>query len=246
MTIELQKNFRCTERAMVHNRISQNNSRVIVFLGGPGSGKGTQSAWLAGQLGVPGLSTGDLLREAARSQTPEGECLKETLAAGSLVSDEMVCKAVGSQLQRAAVEGGLILDGFPRTVAQAEYLDAALSKAGLPCPLVLHLDVSRQQLLRRLTARRQCATCGAIFNLHSRPSKAGELCEYDGGPLFQREDDNDNAISRRLMAFEASLASLVRYYRIANYYRLDGDRPPSAISAEVLRLAGRFATSVAA
>jgi adenylate kinase len=228
MTVELQTDFVCTEIAM--------RPRVILFLGAPGSGKGTQSAWLSSQLGIPSLSTGDMLRAEAKQNTPAGLRLREILASGSLVEDALVCDAVGSRLRRECRDRGIILDGFPRTLAQAECLDRILAGMKMPGPLVLHLDVSRERLLGRLTARRQCAVCGAIFNLLSKPSSAGTLCENDGGELLQRDDDSESVILRRLAEFETSCAPLVEYYRKADYYGIDGDRDTSLISAELLRI----------
>jgi len=212
------------------------SSRVILFLGAPGSGKGTQSSWLSSQLGIPSLSTGEMLRAEAKQNTPAGLRLREILASGSLVEDEIVCDAVGSRLRCEGSDRGIILDGFPRTRKQAECLDRILADTKTPGPLVLHLDVSRERLLGRLTARRQCATCGAIFNLLSRPSSAGTRCENDGGELLQRDDDAESVILRRLAEFEASSAPLIEYYRKADYHRIDGDREAGLISAELLRI----------
>lgn len=211
-------------------------SRVILFLGAPGSGKGTQSAWLSSKLGIPSLSTGDMLRTEAKQNTPAGLRLREILASGSLVEDAVVCDAVGSRLRRENLDRGIILDGFPRTRKQAECLDRILACMRMPGPLVLHLDVSRERLLGRLTARRQCAVCGAIFNLRSRPSSAGTRCENDGGELVQRDDDTESVILRRFAEFETSSAPLVEYYRKADYHRIDGDRDTESIAAELLRV----------
>jgi len=213
-------------------------SRVILFLGAPGSGKGTQSAWLSDQLGIDSLSTGEMLRAESRQNTRAGLKLREVLASGALVDDKLVCQAVSARLHRDLPKRGIILDGFPRTIAQAECLDEILIGMGMPGPLVLHLDVSREALLRRLTARRQCASCGMIYNLLSRPSARGEYCESDGEPLQQREDDSEAVIRRRLRAFDLSCAPLVEYYSRADYHRIDGNSDPALVSAELLSIAG--------
>jgi adenylate kinase len=213
-------------------------ARVILFLGAPGSGKGTQSSWLSGQLGMPCLSTGDMLRADPK--------LREILAAGSLVDDEVVCGAVSARLRRELPARGIILDGFPRTRKQAECLDQIRAGMGMPGPLVLHLDVSRDRLLSRLISRRQCAVCGTIFNLLSRPSSRGERCENDGGILLRREDDAEAVIRRRLIEFERASAPLVDYYSGADYYRLDGDRDTGVVSAELLDVVGLGEARVAA
>jgi adenylate kinase len=224
----------------------ESGSRVILFLGAPGSGKGTQSSWLSGQLGIPSLSTGDMLRAESKRNTPSGLKLRDVLASGSLVDDEVVCQAVRSRLKREFPAQGIILDGFPRTRKQAECLDQILSAMGMPGPVVLHLDVSRERLLSRLTARRQCASCGAIFNLLSRPSSRGTHCENDGGVLLQREDDTEAVILRRLIEFDRSFAPLVDFYKTADYHSIDGDRDPEAVSAELLAIVGTVSARAAA
>src|SRR6185312_3428878 len=166
-------------------------ARIIVFLGAPGSGKGTQSALLSAELGIAALSTGEMLRAEAQRETSAGRKLRKVLASGALVADELVCDAVAARLKREIANGGMILDGFPRTLAQAERLDGILRGLDLGPAMVLHLDVPREHIVARLTARRQCASCGAIYNLVSRRSGRGEVCESDGGALVQREDDSE-------------------------------------------------------
>jgi adenylate kinase len=221
-------------------------SRVILFLGAPGSGKGTQSAWLSSQLGIASLSTGDMLRAEAKRKTRAGLKLRKVLASGALVDDKLVCEAVAARLHRDLPAQGIILDGFPRTVAQAECLDGILSDMGLPGPIVLHLEVSRDRLLGRLTARRHCGKCGEIYNLLSRPSARGACCENDGELLQHRDDDSEAVIRKRLTAFDLSCAPLVEYYSGADYHRIDGDRDPAAISAELLGITGRGLARAAA
>jgi adenylate kinase len=220
--------------------------RVILFLGAPGSGKGTQSSWLSAKLGSPCLSTGDMLRAEAKQDTAAGRKLRRILASGSLVDDEVVCRAVSARLRRELPARGIVLDGFPRTRGQAECLDRILAGIGMPGPLVLHLDVSRDRLLSRLTSRRQCTVCGTIFNLMSRPSSLGARCENDGGVLLQREDDAEAVILRRLTEFDRSCAPLVDYYSGAHYHRIDGDRDADAVSAELLEIVGSIKARAAA
>jgi adenylate kinase len=207
-------------------------SRVILFLGAPGSGKGTQSSWLSEQLGIPCLSTGEMLRADLQ--------LRGILAAGSLVDDEVVCLAVSARLRSELPARGMILDGFPRTRGQAECLDQILTSAGMPGPVVLHLDVPRDRLAGRLASRRQCAVCGTIFNLLSRPSSLGDRCENEGGVLVQREDDTEAVIRRRLIEFDRSCAPLVDFYSRGKhrYHRIDGDRDTGVVAAELLEIAG--------
>ena len=215
---------------------------VILFMGAPGSGKGTQSSWLSAQLGIPCLSTGEILRSAARENSLEGFRLRRVLASGSLVSDEVVCEVVASALRKKAAAGGLILDGFPRTVRQAAFLDNLLAEMGLPRPTVIHLDISAPGLLARLTGRRQCAKCGAVYNLLSKPSRRGSRCEIDGGALVERDDDREEVILRRLAHFEKEAQPLFSYYKDANLRRVDGDREMDAVASDLLRItADRFA-----
>jgi len=219
---------------------------VILFLGAPGSGKGTQSSRLSAQLGIPCLSTGDMLRGEAKRNTARGRKLRGILASGSLVDDSLVCAAVDARLRRELPGNGIILDGFPRTVAQANSLDSTLSDLGMGGPLVLHLDVPRERIVSRLTSRRLCPTCGTIFNLKSRPSWLGSYCENDGALLMQREDDTEAVILRRLKEFDRACAPLIKYYSRANYYRLDGDGDSESVSAALLAIVGRTAGRAAA
>jgi adenylate kinase len=248
MTIEPEDVFVSTEKVMpkAPKQSDQSNSRVILFLGAPGSGKGTQSSWLASHLDIPAISTGDMLRSQAKQNTRAGARLREILASGSLVSDEVVCQAVASRLKGDLPSRGIILDGFPRTLKQAVCLDQILEGLGMPRPVVINLHVSVERLLERLTARRQCGKCGAIYNLLLRPSSRGMLCENDGEILVQRADDSDAAILRRLTEFAASHTPLVEYYHQGDYHLVDGDRNPEVISAELLRILGSAQARAAA
>jgi adenylate kinase len=221
-------------------------SGVILFLGPPCCGKGTQSARLSSALGIPALSTGEMLRVEAKQDTPAGIRLRETLASGVLVKDEIVCAAVASRLRRDIPEKGIILDGFPRTIKQARCLDRIVANLRMPKPVVFYLDVTRERLIERMTARRQCAVCGTIFNLTSCPSKAGMRCEHDGGALVQRADDTESVIRRRLTDFETACAPLIEHYRAANYHHIDGDRDADLVFADLLQLMGPSETRAAA
>ena len=218
---------------MANGHSAASGARVILFMGAPGTGKGTQSSRLSSELGIPCLSTGEILRSEAKRNTVAGSRLRQLLASGSLASDEMVCGLVGARLRR---EVSAILDGFPRTVKQAAYLDELLDELGLPRPVVLHLHVSKRGLLRRLTGRRQCAVCGAIYNLHSRPSLRGSRCENDGGALVERDDDTETVVLRRLAEFENAVAPLIDYYRGPEYHLINGDRDPDVVAQELLTI----------
>lgn len=226
-------------RTMRQTRVQTSNlsSKVLLFLGAPGSGKGTQSSWLSLRLEMPILSTGEILRSEAKRNTPAGFRLRQVLASGALVDDDLVCAVVGSRLRRDAPSCGVILDGFPRTVQQAVFLDSVLSDLGFPRPCVMHLDVSSPELLKRLTARRHCAKCGAIYNLVSRPSLRGRRCERDNGALVQRDDDSEGVIMRRLADYQKSSQPLIEYYADSDYHRVDGSREPEQILEQLLEIA---------
>ncbi len=211
-----------------------NNARVILLMGAPGCGKGTQSARLKSVLGIPSLSTGEILRAEAKRDTPEGRNLHELLASGVLVDDQTVCEAIATRLREELELSGLILDGFPRTVEQARFLDSILASMNVPGPTVLQIEVSPESLLHRLTARRQCALCGRIYNLHTCPSVAGSLCEADGGELIQRADDTEETILRRFAQYEDHTAPVLAYYRDGDFHTMDGDADPEDVANAVL------------
>jgi adenylate kinase len=231
-------------------------SRIILLLGAPGCGKGTQSSLLAGNPGILSISTGAILREEAKKDNPAGYRLRHTLSTGTLVDDGVVCDAVASRLRSFQGKHGasgvsLILDGFPRTVGQARVLDMLLESQGLSAPLVLHLDVPHEVLRRRLAGRRQCVRCGAIYNLASGRSAAGPRCQVDGGALVERDDDSEGVVLRRLASYEAETLPVLEYYRKrgcndGTYRRLDGHRAPGEIASEVRDIVGFAATAVAA
>jgi adenylate kinase len=222
------------------------SQRVMVFIGAPGSGKGTQSGRLSSRLGIPALSTGEMLRGEARRDTPEGHRIRSILAAGSLVDDTVVCAAVHARLQRELPKKGIILDGFPRNLAQARCLDGILTELEQPGPLILHLQTSRQSLLERLTARRHCGVCGAVYNLALQPSRLGMRCEKDGEPLLTRNDDAESVIVKRLVEFDKAVAPLVDFYRRADYHVIDGDQDADVVFAALLAIVGLSGARAAA
>ena len=191
---------------------------------------------------------GEILRSEAKRNTPAGFRLRQILATGALVGDDIVCDVVGARLQTDGVKGGasrnaLILDGFPRNIRQAAFLDSQLADLGMPRPTVIHLDISKDRLLCRLSGRRQCAVCGTIYNLSSRPSMRGSRCENDGGALVQRDDDSEGVILQRLEDFEASLPALIDYYQGCNYHRISADRDPDIIAEDLECMLGHGAPS---
>jgi adenylate kinase len=213
---------------------TKDNPSVILMMGAPGCGKGTQSARLTSLLGIPSLSTGEILRAESKNPTREGRNLRQILASGELVDDQTVCEAIVSRLRVELRNGGVILDGFPRTVEQARFLDTVLASMNLPAPMVLHIEVSSESLLQRLTARRQCETCGRIYNLHTCPSAKGERCELDGGELVRRADDTEETILRRFAEYEDRTAPVLAYYRDGDFHSLDGDADPEHVAEAIL------------
>ena len=187
----------------------------IVLLGAPGSGKGTQAQRLIQAHGVPQVSTGDLLREAVAQGTELGKRAQTIMAAGGLVDDQTILGIIRDRLARPDAKSGFILDGFPRTIGQADALKALLATLGQPLDAVVLMEVDSQALFQRLTGRRTCRTCGLVFNIHTAPPPSPPPCNgrCTTPDLFQRPDDSEATIGRRLEVYEAQTRPLVEYYR---------------------------------
>jgi adenylate kinase len=188
-------------------------NRALILLGPPGAGKGTQAKRIAHNCSVPHLSTGDMLREAIATNSPLGQAVKPIMERGDLVPDDLVVALVEERLSRPDSAGGVVLDGFPRTLRQAEQLDPVLEKRGFGKPLVIDLFVNSDALLRRLTGRRMCSIGGEIYNIHDLPPKVQDICDVDGGKLIQRADDVEDVVKERLAAYERQTKPLTEYYR---------------------------------
>lgn len=185
----------------------------IVLLGAPGSGKGTQAKLLVEKYKIPQISTGDLLRAAVSAGTELGKKARAAMDAGQLVTDDIVLGIIQERLSKPDAKSGFILDGFPRNIPQAQALDAMLARLGQPLQLSLLVDVDSEVLMKRLTGRRTCSQCGAIYNVYFSPSKAGGKCDKCGGALTQRSDDNEETVRNRLRVYEDQTAPLVSYYK---------------------------------
>ena len=185
----------------------------VVFLGAPGVGKGTQADRIAAQYQVAKVSTGDLLREAVRSQTTLGLEAKSFMDQGKLVSDAVVIGLVREKLADPVCSNGFILDGFPRTVPQAEALGLALTASGVALDRVVNFQVPREDIVRRLSGRRSCQKCQATFHKDFAPPKVDGICDRCGEPLVQRSDDRRDAIEMRLKVYDEQTAPLVKYYQ---------------------------------
>ncbi len=216
----------------------------VIVLGAPGAGKGTQAKVIVENYGVPQISTGDLLRDHVARGTELGKQAKKVMESGNLVSDELVCGMVAERLSRPDCARGFILDGFPRTVGQAKWLDNWLAtqlfeKTGLTksAPVVIDIAVGYNLLLKRLTGRRSCPTCGRIYNVYFSPPRVDEQCDVDGAKLITRRDDCEEVISERLKAYERDTLPLIEYYRAkGQLVEIDGSRDMNEISAKVLKL----------
>ena len=211
--------------------------RAVIFLGPPGAGKGTQAKQIAESYGVPHLSTGDMFREHVSRGTPLGLRAKPIMERGELVPDDLVLSMVEDRISRPDTADGFILDGFPRTVPQAEKLDEILRRRFKTEPLVVHFVVDKNQLMRRLTGRRVCRIGGEIYNIYDHPPKVPGRCDRDGGELTQRPDDREEVIAERLAAYERQTRPLVDYYRQQGVLKdVDGMAAPEAVTKNVLGL----------
>jgi adenylate kinase len=210
----------------------------IVLLGAPGAGKGTQAKLIAAHYGIPHISTGDILRDNVARGTDLGRKAKRVMERGDLVSDDLVNGMVADRIKQPDCEQGFVLDGFPRTVAQAEWLDREL--AGLPeermAMVVVDVEVSYNQLLQRLTGRRTCPVDGKIYNIYLQPPKNEGVCDVCGTQLFQRVDDTEEVISERLKSYERQTLPLEDFYRKqGRLRRINGEQPVAQVMAEMFR-----------
>lgn len=185
----------------------------LVLLGAPGAGKGTQAKKLIETYGIPQISTGDILRKAVADGTPLGKEAKSYMDKGELVPDSVVIGLVKERIAQDDCKKGYILDGFPRNTAQAEVLDKVLAEMGAPLDTALSVDVGKDVLMKRLTGRRTCRKCQQMYNIYfSLPKKEG-VCDKCGGELFQRDDDKEETIKKRLDVYDAQTAPLMEYYK---------------------------------
>lgn len=196
----------------------------LVFMGAPGSGKGTQARRLMEEYASPQISTGDLLRAAVAAGTELGKKAKAAMDAGGLVADDIVVGMIRERLSQKDTKYGFILDGFPRSLAQAAALDQMLVDVGQPLNKAILLDVKFENLLKRLTGRRTCQVCGHLYNVHFSPSKKPGVCDADGGELVQRADDNEETITKRLKVYQDQTAPLMDYYKKqGKFASIDGE-----------------------
>ena len=184
----------------------------LVFLGPPGAGKGTQSEFICRDYGIVQLSTGDILRENRKMGTELGKKAQSYMDAGNLVPDDIIIDMIKEELKKPELKNGYILDGFPRTVPQAEALDQLLASLNDKLDLTLVLEVPNEELIKRLSARRTCRQCGKTYHLIYSPPKQEGICDVCGGELYQRDDDKEEAILNRLQVYENQTKPLIDYY----------------------------------
>ena len=216
------------------------NVGPIILLGPPGAGKGTQAKRIAERYRIPQISTGDILRDNVARDTELGHKAKAMMARGELVPDALVNQMVGDRLAQKDCGRGFILDGFPRTPVQAQWLDRFLAgkvfdnqKACEP-PVVVQFDVDYNNLLHRLTGRRSCPTCGRIYNIHTQPTRVPDVCDVDGSQLVMRNDDSREVIEERLKTYKLQTRPLVDYYRRrGRLVRINGDLDVETVTRQV-------------
>jgi adenylate kinase len=206
----------------------------LVLLGPPGSGKGTQGERLNADLHLPYYATGDILRGAVRDETPLGKSAKEYMDRGDLVPDDVIVGVIAERIDSAEAREGFILDGFPRTTPQAEALDAKLAELGRGVTVVLLIDVSDEEVVRRLGGRRTCEENGHVFHVDFNPPKVEGVCDIDGSPLIVRDDDRPDVIRKRLATYHEKTEPLVSYYDGKGVLRqVAGEREPAVVTVEL-------------
>ncbi len=211
------------------------NPLYIVMLGAPGAGKGTQARMLSEALGLPQVSSGDIFRENLKNETPLGLLAKKYMESGALVPDDVTINMVMDRLSRPDCAKGVVLDGFPRTLAQADALDKALKASGRRISLVPLLEVSDEAVIERLAGRRVCRDCQAMYHVAFSPPQAAGRCDKCGGELYRRDDDDPETVRNRLFVYYKQTAPLVGfYYAQGVLVSLDGDRAIEEVQADLL------------
>jgi len=214
----------------------------VLLMGAPGVGKGTQAKRIMAAWGIPQISTGDLLRDHRRRGTSLGAEATQVMDAGQLVSDDLVNQMVADRLTQSDTVRGYILDGYPRTLAQAEWLDERLAGNAGGFPLIaVSIQVSYTQLLRRITGRRNCPTCQRIYNVYLQPPKADMVCDVEGTPLVQRADDTEEVFHERMRTYTALTAPVVEHYRASSrFVEVDGEQPADHVTAGIMAAVTRL------
>ena len=207
----------------------------LLLMGPPGAGKGTQAAELVKKFDIPHISTGDMLRAAVKEGTELGKQAKAVMDAGGLVSDEIIIGIVKERLTKDDCKKGFILDGFQRTVEQADALSKILEELGIKLNRVLNIHVPAEDLIERAVGRRICKKCGATYHVKFNPTQKDGICDNCGGDLYQRGDDNAETMGNRLAAYEKSTRPLIEYYqKVGIYTEIDGRKPIDKVTEELI------------
>jgi adenylate kinase len=207
------------------------------MFGPPGAGKGTQAKFLSDKLGIPQISTGDILREAVKKGTPLGVQAQSFMNKGALVPDEVVIGLIEERIKDKDCAGGFVLDGFPRTIAQAEALDKLLEKRGTPLTRVINLKVGDREIIKRSISRRVCKSCNTIYNLLVEPPKVPDRCDKCGGELYQRDDDKEEVVKNRLRVYADQTKPLLKFYSKKRLLKeVDGGKSVHDVQEAVLAI----------
>ncbi len=213
----------------------------LVLLGAPGAGKGTQAALIAEHFQIPHISTGDIFRENIKNETELGLKAKHYIEEGLLVPDELTTDLVVHRVQEEDCENGYILDGFPRTIPQAECFDAVLEELGMHLDVALDVDVKDEVLIRRISGRRVCSVCGETFHVESLPPKTEGICDVCHGPLIRRKDDDPETVLHRLQVYREKTEPLIAYYKERGILvSVDGDRPVETVFEDIIKILEAF------
>ena len=211
----------------------------IIMLGAPGAGKGTQAKQIAGKYSIPHISTGDIFRANIKNGTDLGKKAKEYMDQGLLVPDELTCDLVMDRIQQDDCKNGFVLDGFPRTIPQAEALDAALTKIGEKMDYAIDVDVPDENIINRMSGRRACLDCGATYHIVSLPPKTEGKCDHCGSDLVLREDDKPETVQKRLTVYHDQTQPLIDYYKNQGILKsVDGTQPMEAVFTAITDILG--------
>ena len=211
----------------------------IIMLGAPGAGKGTQAKQIAGKYSIPHISTGDIFRANIKNGTELGKKAKEYMDQGLLVPDELTCDLVMDRIQQDDCKNGFVLDGFPRTIPQAEALDAALTKIGEKMDYAIDVDVPDENIVSRMSGRRACLDCGATYHIVSLPPKTEGKCDHCGSDLVLRDDDKPETVQKRLTVYHEQTQPLIDYYKNQGILKsVDGTQPMEAVFAAITDILG--------
>lgn len=206
---------------------------MVLLFGPPGSGKGTQSPLISRMLRIPAISTGEMLRAEVEAGTPLGKQAQAILAAGQLVGDEIVNEMLVGRITQEDCKGGFLLDGYPRTLPQAKFLDGKLAELGFPPPTIFHLATPQSVLIERISSRRQCPQCGRIYNLLFKPPLKKGVCDIDGTALVRRSDDHVDVVRARLESYEKLTTPIMLHYASGDYHSISANRPPGEIFRDI-------------